>query len=80
MTLSLVELMKVEPFSVNVDGSSNDNHLLKLYPLNVLEYLTSTGGVCVSDFFMCFHPVFQLLMDEALIKMGLEWSRCVGFS
>ena len=33
-TLSLVDMMKVEPFSLNVDGS-NDNDLLtcKLYPL-----------------------------------------------
>ena len=45
MTLSLMDLMNVEPFSMNLDGS-NDNDVLEMYPL----HLMSTGGRCVSDF------------------------------
>lgn len=78
MTLSLMDLMNVEPFSMNVDGS-NDNDVLEMYPL----HLMSTGGRCVSDFLTCVHPLFQLLvftkLDEALTKHGLELSRCAGF-
>ena len=62
MILSLVEMMKVEPFSLNVDGS-NDNDLFKMYPLCVRVFDVNRGHVCLRS---CVLPVFQLLMAFSL--------------
>ena len=84
MILSLVDLMKAEPFSVNVDGS-NDNDLLKMYPLCVRIFDINRGRVCLRFLDMCATSVSTAdgiftKLDETLTKHGLDWSRCVGFS
>ena len=82
MILSLVETMKVEPFSLNVDGS-NDNDLFKMSH-SVLEYLMSTGAmhVCFRFLDMCASSVSTAdgiftKLDAALTKHSLDWSRCM---
>ena len=84
MTLSLVNMMKVEPFSLNVDGS-NDNDLLKMYPLCVRIFDVNRGHVCLRFLDICASSlatadgIFTKL-DAALTKHILQWSRCVGVS
>ena len=84
MILSLVETMKVEPFSLNVDGS-NDNDLFKMYPLCVRVFDVNRGHVCLRFLDMCASSVSTAdgiftKLDAALTKHSLDWSRCVGFS
>ena len=73
MTLSLVDL-KVEPFSLNVDGSNS----VRIFDVN-------RGHVCLRFLDMCASSISTAdgiftKLDTALTKMGLECSRWVGFS
>ena len=80
----MVDMMKVEPFSLNVDGS-NDNDLLKMYPLCVRIFYVNRGRVCLRCLDMCASSISTAdgiftKLDTALTKHSLQWSSCVGLS
>ena len=52
MTATLVDMMKTEPISINVDAS-NDNDLKKMYPLCVRIFDVNRGEVCLRFLDMC---------------------------
>ena len=45
MTATFVDIMKTEPFTINVDGS-NDSDLKEMYPLCVRIFDVNSGNLC----------------------------------
>ena len=75
--------MKVNPFSVAVDGSS-DNGLEKMNPLTV-RVITKSGIVHTEFLDMCMSSdstaegIFSK-MHDVFIKHELSWMNCVGLA
>ena len=83
MTAPLVDMMKTEPFSINVDGS-NDNDLKAMYPLCVRIFEVNGGQIGLRFLDMCSYSsstaegIYSNL-HETLIKLNIDWQSCVVF-
>ena len=77
--------MKIQPFSVAVDGS-NDTGLEKMNPMTVRLYDVNQGSIVTRFLDMCLTKgtesataasIFKK-MDDVLKENGISWSNCVG--
>ena len=84
---ALVNTMKIQPFSVAVDGS-NDTGLEKMNPMTVRLYDVNQGSIVTRFLDMCLTKgtesataasIFKK-MDDVLKENGISWSNCVGVS
>ena len=84
---ALVNTMKIQPFSVAVDGS-NDTGLEKMNPMTVRLYDVNQGSIVTRLLDMCLTKgtesataasIFKK-MDDVLKENGISWSNCVGVS
>ena len=79
---SLVEIMKKEPFSIAIDGSS-DSGVEKMNPLTVRIFDDNRGVISTQFLDMCMSSsataegIFAK-MHEVLSKHCISWSNCVG--
>ena len=79
---SLVEIMKKEPFSIAIDGSS-DSGVEKMNPLTVCIFDDNRGVISTQFLDMCMSSsataegIFAK-MHEVLSKHCISWSNCVG--
>ena len=85
-TDALVESMKIEPFSLLIDGS-NDTNLEKLNPLTVRIYDHSRWQVTTQLLDMCttsgrncgMASAIFAKVDSVLSTLNIPWQHCVGF-
>ena len=76
--------MKAGPFSVAIDGSS-DNGMEKMNPLTVRIFNVNSGVVSTQFLDICMSPtstaegIFSKMQD-ALLKRELSWANCVGIA
>jgi hypothetical protein len=79
---SLVEHVKNNPFSIAIDGSS-DNAVEKMNPLTVRIFYVNRGNVCTQFLDMCMSSsstaegIFSK-MEDAFTTHDISWNNCVG--
>ena len=82
--LSLVEVMKMEAYSLAIDGS-NDSGLQKINPLTARIYDANRGKIVTQLLDMCLtssstaESIFAKV-SETLQWFGVDWIKCVSFS
>ena len=83
----LVSHMKMHPFSLAVDGSS-DTGLQKMNPLTIRIFDHENGVVCTRFLDMCLtsgsaagtaEKIFQA-MEQAITSRSIPWNNCIGLS
>ena len=83
-SLSLIEVVKMEAYSLAIDGS-NDTGLQKINPLTVRIYDANRGKVVTQLLDMCLTlsstaESISAKVSETLQRFGVDWIKCVAFS
>ena len=83
LQVSLIDMMKKNPFSLATDGS-NDSGLQKMNPLTVRIFDANRGGVTTRFLDMCLTSTSTAeanfsKIDETLLHFEIDWSRCIAF-